>query len=509
MAISVVNKTIFSPNTSRLGAGSFNLSSPSAIGDTLVIIDQLNAAPFTFTLTQATGSGTNTIYTGTISFGASNNWLNEFFKIAGFGNSANNGIFKCVASSATSLTLQNISGVNETHAATAVSQGATGSVQQQIYVTDQGETFTYQNGIGNGNMYSSVQTLLTTKVATTINFSRPSANATGNWPEVVVYEISGTSLSVVAQHVNQSISQVATFTPTVISGTSGQNTFYVGGCGTNDVRGGGSGAVSSVNSPWTADIISDNPMQAASAWEITTSGSQSPTFNISPPDFCVGIVVAISESSSGPTPTTTVIVSSQNPSTFGQLVTFTATVNGPGGPGSPTGTATFNIDGSSVATVAVMSVSAGVSQAQYATASLSVGTHPVFASYSGDSNYSTSTSPTIQQVVQQPVPAPTGNIATDFGNSTADVIWWHTGFTGYDEETLGNEGLINTGGTPNIPWLLGLSVSMGNAMTEAIARQSVIYCEPEYGWDGGGGGNEAGGSQIGAGGSSNGLIVSW
>jgi hypothetical protein len=145
--------------------------------------------------------------------------------------------------------------------------------------------------------------------------------------------------------------------------------------------------------------------------------------------------------------------------------------------------------------------------ASYQTSILAVGSHSVYAVYSGDSTYAGSTSPTIIQVVVAPLQA--GTITTDFGNSTADVIWWHTGFTGYDEETLGNEGLINTGGTPNIPWLLGLSVSMGNAMTEAIAKQAVIYCEPEYGWDGGGGGNEAGDSQIGAGGSSNGLIVSW
>jgi hypothetical protein len=96
----------------------------------------------------------------------------------------------------------------------------------------------------------------------------------------------------------------------------------------------------------------------------------------------------------------------------------------------------------------------------------------------------------------------------DFGNSTADVIWWHTGFTGIDSEIAAIEGMISEGGPPNIPWLLGLAASQGNAMTEALARSNILYSEPEFGNDGGGGGNETGAS-VGGGGSVNGLIVSW
>jgi len=36
----------------------------------------------------------------------------------------------------------------------------------------------------------------------------------------------------------------------------------------------------------------------------------------------------------------------------------------------------------------------------------------------------------------------------------------------------------------NVPWLLALSVSIGNATTSAIARNCVVFCEPE--WDMGG-----------------------
>ena len=80
----------------------------------------------TFTLTSvANASGGNTIYTGTITGGASNAFAGYTFVIAGFTNAANNGSFICASSTATTLTLQNASGVAETHAATATEPGNT------------------------------------------------------------------------------------------------------------------------------------------------------------------------------------------------------------------------------------------------------------------------------------------------------------------------------------------------------------------------------------------------
>jgi predicted outer membrane repeat protein len=89
----------------------------------------------------------------------------------------------------------------------------------------------------------------------------------------------------------------------------------------------------------------------------------------------------------------TTLVSSLNPSTFGQNVTFTATVSGV----SPTGTVTFK-DGATVicSNVALSSASAGCS-----TSSLTAGTHSITATYNGDANNSTSTSSPLSQVVNQ------------------------------------------------------------------------------------------------------------
>jgi hypothetical protein len=61
----------------------------------------------------------STTYAGSFSGGAGNAWAGFSFKIAGFGNASNNGTFACTASTATSLTLDNTSGVAETHVALA------------------------------------------------------------------------------------------------------------------------------------------------------------------------------------------------------------------------------------------------------------------------------------------------------------------------------------------------------------------------------------------------------
>jgi hypothetical protein len=86
----------------------------------------------TFAVTSATVSGGSVVYAGTFtggvapySSGASNNFVGFAFTIAGFPDAGNNGTFVCTASTATSVTLTNASGVNETHAATATETGST------------------------------------------------------------------------------------------------------------------------------------------------------------------------------------------------------------------------------------------------------------------------------------------------------------------------------------------------------------------------------------------------
>jgi len=89
--------------------------------------------------------------------------------------------------------------------------------------------------------------------------------------------------------------------------------------------------------------------------------------------------------------TTTALSSSANPSTFDNSVTFTASIT----PNTATGTVTFSIDGTPQTPVTVSSGTATLS-----TSSLSVGSHSITASYSGDTNDLSSTSTTLTQTVK-------------------------------------------------------------------------------------------------------------
>lgn len=95
---------------------------------------QLDTTELTLTLTAAANaSGGNTVYTGTITGGSNNGLVGKWFTVSGFTNTGNNNNvpagspastfangFQVIASTATTLTLANPSGVAETHAGSAV-----------------------------------------------------------------------------------------------------------------------------------------------------------------------------------------------------------------------------------------------------------------------------------------------------------------------------------------------------------------------------------------------------
>jgi hypothetical protein len=92
--------------------------------------------------------------------------------------------------------------------------------------------------------------------------------------------------------------------------------------------------------------------------------------------------------------TSTALTSSVNPSSYGQGVTFTATVSSAGP--TPTGTVTFKNGSKSIGSA---TLSGGVATITVST--LPVGTSTITASYGGDSEHATSTSPPLEQVVNQ------------------------------------------------------------------------------------------------------------
>ena len=104
----------------------------------------------------------------------------------------------------------------------------------------------------------------------------------------------------------------------------------------------------------------------------------------------------------GPPPSTTAVTSSPNPSTFGDVVTITATV-GPPGPPAPTGTVDFTSNGTAISGCTAVPLTAQLT-AVCTTSTLAVGTDAIVATYSGDANYSGS-SGTLSQLVN-PIPSP-------------------------------------------------------------------------------------------------------
>ncbi len=115
-----------------------------------------------------------------------------------------------------------------------------------------------------------------------------------------------------------------------------------------------------------------------------------------------------------PAPTSTTDLSSQNPSIFGNGVTFTATVTSTYG--APSGTVNFLDNGVSIGSATLGTAGNGNSvTATFATSSLAVGTHPITASYAGTTTFATSASGTLNQVVKQ---IATTNTDTLTGNGT-------------------------------------------------------------------------------------------
>ena len=105
---------------------------------------------------------------------------------------------------------------------------------------------------------------------------------------------------------------------------------------------------------------------------------------------------------------TTTLTSSANPSAFGNAVTFTAIVTGSGN--TPTGTVTFWDNGVPLDTETLNS-----GTATFTTSNLDGGLYPLTAVYSGDTNYSSSTS----GILSQTITASTTTILSSSLNSAA------------------------------------------------------------------------------------------
>ena len=179
--------------------------------------------------------------------------------------------------------------------------------------------------------------------------------------------------------------------------------------------------------------------------------------------------------------TTTVVTSSTNPSTYGNSVTFTASVTP--NPGA-NGTIQFK-DGTSSLGSPITLDSSG--KATYTTSALSAASHSITAVYSGTSSYSTSTSAALNQVVNKR--AITVTAATDskiYDGTTAstgvptittgtlatgDTAVWTQTFNNKNvgtAKTLTPAGVVSDGNSGN-----NYSVSFVNNTTGVITARAI------------------------------------
>ncbi len=124
-------------------------------------------------------------------------------------------------------------------------------------------------------------------------------------------------------------------------------------------------------------------------------GTHSVTAKYSGDSNFTGSTSAVLSQTVNPATTTTTLVTNLNPSTYGQSVSFSATVQPPTGM-TATGTVTF-LDGST----SLGSATLAANSAQFNIASLGAGTHSITAVYSGDSNMAASTSAAVTQQVNR------------------------------------------------------------------------------------------------------------
>ena len=188
----------------------------------------------------------------------------------------------------------------------------------------------------------------------------------------------------------QSVTFTATVTATAGNPTGSVN-FLDGGTvlGTGVI---GSGGIATFDT--TSLAVGSHTMTAAYLGDATYQASTSDPLN--------QVVNAVSTT----TTSTTTLSSSVNPSTVDESVTFTATVAGLSGPGTPTGTVTF-LDGQTVLGTSPVNAS-GV--AEFITSTLSAGGHTITGSYGGDVAFQSSISAPLAQVVNSPT-TPSADLA--------------------------------------------------------------------------------------------------
>ena len=143
--------------------------------------------------------------------------------------------------------------------------------------------------------------------------------------------------------------------------------------------------------------------------------------------------------------------------TYGQQITFTATVSGTGG-STPTGTVTFFVDGTTTIGQATLGAGAPFT-ATLVNATLPAGTRSITASYAGDLGHETSTSTAISLEIAKAQPAISVTGGTFVYDATPHAA---TGtVNGVDGASIGTP-TFTYNGSADIPVAVGIYAVVGS-----------------------------------------------
>src|SRR5581483_2485261 len=189
-------------STNDLVNGSDNNTYMAAQSTNLALTQAIRQTAISFTPSSITSAGASTMIVNcatTIGAGGTNTYVGWMFTLAGMNNANNNGSWICSASTATSLTLNNPSGTNETPSGTptgtssanttsyvgTITNGASNSTNPSPNGAFAGKTFKI-SGFGDGNDQTTLTCIAsdTTHLAFTnssgVNHSAATAFATSN-----------------------------------------------------------------------------------------------------------------------------------------------------------------------------------------------------------------------------------------------------------------------------------------------------------------------------------------
>ena len=280
-----------------------------------------------------------------------------------------------------------------------VGNGATGTVQFQIDGADVGNPVAV---IGNAATYTTSTLALGSHSVVAVYGGDNNYLTSTSSPLIQGIGGIGTSIDLVGSNSSLVYNQTVTFTATVIPAAGGSDTgtvqFQIDG-----VNVGAPVVLHDNTATYTTSALTvgSHSIEAIYSGDATFAGSFSTPFT----------------QTVAPVASTTILVISSNISpTYGQSVTFVATVSPSYGHGE-TGTVQFCIDGVDVGSPIALSGNT----ASYTTSLLSAGSHSIVATYSGDASFITSTSPAVIQIIAKVSP---WNLTSEvsFGVSALDGI---------------------------------------------------------------------------------------